>query len=111
MPEHLFVQRSCPPFDHAAFVHQTAAKLGEGPAFWKNLTANHGVQCDTKSLPLLDQDLNMAGNTGIHEFIADFADVGRQQLTVARKEALVPLVDDQVKIIDLNRITVPVFPE
>src|SRR5215475_1832483 len=111
MPEHRFVQRSCPPFDHAAFVHQTAAKLSEGSAFRKDFTANHRIQRDTERLSLLDQHLNMAGNTRVYEFIADFADVGRQQLTVARKEALVPLVDDQVKIIDLNRITVPVLPE
>src|SRR4249920_1114868 len=111
MAEHLFVQGSRPPLDHAAFVDQTAAKLGQRAAFGKDFTVNHRVQRDTESLPLFDQGLNMAGNTRVNEFIADFADVRREQFTVARKEALVPLVDDQVKIIDLHWITVPVFPE
>ena len=64
-----------------------------------------------KASPCLINDLNMAGNARVHQFIADFADVGREQFTVARKEALMALVDDQMKIIDLHRIAVPVLPE
>src|SRR4029453_18048724 len=111
MAEHFFVQRSRPPLDHAAFVHQAAAKFGQGAALGENFAVHHLVQCNTESLTLFDQHLDMAGNARVYQLIADFADVGRQQLPVACKKALVPLVNDQVKIIDLHRIAVPVLPE
>jgi hypothetical protein len=53
----------------------------------------------------------MPRNTRVHKLIADFADVRREEFSVTRKEALVSLVDDQVKIVDLDRVTVPMLPE
>src|SRR5262245_6299776 len=53
----------------------------------------------------------MARDARVHQFIADLADVRREQVAMAREDALVALVDDQVKVVDLDRIAVPIAPE
>ena len=50
-------------------------------------------------------------NARIDQLVAEFSNVRRQKVPVARKDSLVALVDDQVKVIDLDGIAVPVFPE
>src|SRR5919109_5033067 len=111
MTEHFFVQRSRPPVDHAAFVNQTAGELGQATAFGVNLTVDHFVNRYPECFALLDQDLDMTGDARIHQLVTDLADVWRHQIAVAREYSLVALVNDQVKIIDFHRITVPVPPK
>jgi len=79
MAEHFFVERACPPFDHAAFINQPAGKLRQGAAFGEDLTVDHLIDRDAERFALLDQDLDMARNTRVHQLVADLADVGREQ--------------------------------
>src|SRR4029077_3680866 len=102
---------SRPPRDHAALVYQTARDFRQRAALWKDFAVHHLVQCNPESLALFDQHLNMPRNTRVHKLIADFPDIRREEFSVTRKEAWVPLVDDQVKIVDLDGVTVPVLPE
>ncbi len=109
--EHLFVERARPPLDHAAFVNQTAGKLGQSAAFGEHLAIDHLVNRQAEGFALLDQNLDMSGNARVDQLIADLTDIGCEQVAVARENALVALVDNQVKIVDFHRITVPVAPK
>ena len=109
--EHFFVERARPPFDHAAFINQPAGKLRQGAAFGEDLTVDHLIDRDAERFALFDQDLDMARNTRVHQLIADLADVGREQVAMAREDALVALVNDQMKVVHFHGIAVPVAPE
>src|SRR5688500_19728781 len=77
MPEHFFVKRSGPPFDHAAFINQTAGELCESAAFRKHLAIDHFIERYTKSLPLFNQDLDVSRYAWIYQLVTDLAYVGR----------------------------------
>src|SRR3990167_3325626 len=47
----------------------------------------------------------------MNQLVADLSHVGDEELAVAGKKAQVPLVDHQVKVVDLDRVAVPVLPE
>ena len=109
--EHLFIQRTCPPLDHAPFINQSSGEFRKGAALSVDLAVNHLFTADAEDLALLDQHLDVPWNGRINELVADLADIRRQQLRVAREKAHVSLVDDEMKIVDLHRVAVPVSPK
>jgi hypothetical protein len=84
--EHLFVQRAAPPLNEAAFVNQTPGKLGQSPAFSENLAVDHLIERDAQGLALFYKNLDMAGDAGIDQLVADFFPIGREQFAMARKK-------------------------
>src|ERR1051325_6763429 len=111
MAKHLFVERSRPPFDHAAFIDQAASEFGQTAAFRVNFAIDHFVHGNAEGFALLDQDLNVSGDARIDKLIANLADIWRKQIAMAREDPLVALVNDQMKVIDLDRVAIPVFPK
>src|SRR5439155_14651291 len=109
--EHLFVERTPPPFDHAPFVNQTASELCQATAFGVHFAVDHFVDGHAERFTLVDYNLDLTGDARIHELVADLADVRGEQVAMTGEDSLVALIDDQMKIIDLHRITVPLAPE
>src|SRR5690349_11018993 len=72
---------------------------------------DHLIGGYAEGLTLFDQNLDMPRDAGIDQLVADFTDVRREQIAVAREDSLMTLVNDQVKIIHFHRIAVPVPPE
>src|SRR5581483_3588063 len=90
---------------------ETARIFGSRAAFREDFAVDHVFAAHPEGFSLLDQYLNVSRNLRVHELVADLADIRPEQVRMATEESLVPLINNEMKIVDLDRIAVPVFPE
>ena len=97
--------------EYSALIDQAPGEFRERPTLRIDFTVHHVVTGQAEYLTLLDQYLNVPRNTRVHQLVADFPHIRSQKLGVAGKQPHVTLVDDEVKVVDLYRLTVPMLPK
>src|ERR1043166_237414 len=66
MTEHLFIERTRPPFDHTTFVNQAAGKFRESAALCINWAVDHLLDWHIESFTLFDQNFDVSRDTRVH---------------------------------------------